>query len=103
MRTGTIGLRHYLYQRGLPDIQDGNCRCGMATQTVRHILLACPLLRYLREQYLTKPGGGIEAGDVKTILNTPRLAVRAAKFMLRTGLLGQFAAVLQDEIDVAEH
>ncbi|GFF96867.1 hypothetical protein IFM47457_11104 [Aspergillus lentulus] len=104
MRTGKIGPRHYLYQRGVPDIQDGDCRCGRATQTVRHILLACPLFRNLRGQYLTKPGGGLEGGgDVKTILNTPRLAVRAAKFMLRTGLLGQFGAVPQDEIDEAEH
>jgi hypothetical protein len=104
MRTGKIGLRHYLHQRGVPEIQDGDCRCGRATQTVRHILLACPLFRNLRQLYLAKPGGGLEGGaDVKTILNTPRLAVRAAKFMLRTGLLGQFGAVPQDEIDEAEH
>jgi hypothetical protein len=103
MRTGKIGLRHYLYQRGVPDIQDGDCRCGRATQTVRHVLLACPLFRNLRQQYLVKPGGGLEGGDVRTTLNTPRLAVRAAKFMLLTGLLGQFGAVPQDEIDEAMH
>lgn len=104
MRTGKIGLRHYLYQRGVPDMQDGDCRCGRATQTVRHVLLACPLFRNLRERYLVKPGGGLEGGgDVKTILNTPGLAVRAAKFMLRTGLLGQFGAVEQEEIEEAEH
>jgi ribonuclease HI len=103
MRTGKIGLRYYLYQRGVPDIQDGVCHCGRATQTVRHVLLACPLFRDLRQQYLTKPGGGLGGGDVKTILNSPKLAVRAAKFMLQTGLLGQFGAVRQDEIDEAEH
>jgi tubulin alpha len=104
MRTGKIGLRYYLYQRGVPDIQDGDCHCGRATQTVRHVLLACPLFRDLRQQYLTKPGGGLEGGgDVKTILNSPKLAVRAAKSMLQTGLLGQFGAVRQDEIDEAEH
>lgn len=103
MRTGKIGLRHYLYQRGVPDIQDGNCRCGRATQTVRHVL-TCPLFRNLREQYLTKSGGGIGGrGDVETILNTTRLAVRAGRFIPRTGLLGQFGAVRQDEIDEAQH
>lgn len=42
MRTGKIGLRHYLYQRGVPDIPDENCCCGRATQTVQHVRLACP-------------------------------------------------------------
>lgn len=60
MRTGKIGLRHYLYRYGVPDMQDGDCRCGRTTQTVRHVLLACPLFKNLREQYLARPGGRLE-------------------------------------------
>lgn len=83
MRTGKIGLRHYLYQRGVPDIPDRDCRCGKATQTVQHILLACPIFKDLREQFLGKPGGGLEGGgNLRTILNMPNLAVIAAKFTL---------------------
>jgi hypothetical protein len=56
---------------------------------VRHVLLACSLFRDVRQQYLLKSVGVLEGGgDVKTILNMPRLAVWAARFMLRTGLLG---------------
>jgi len=99
MRTGKIGLRHYLYQRGVPDISDGDCRCGKATQTVRHLLLACPVFKDLREQFLGRPGGGlVGGGNLKTILNTLKLAIRAAKFMLRTRLLGQFGAVNEEEV-----
>ncbi|KAH2766950.1 hypothetical protein KXV55_004804 [Aspergillus fumigatus] len=47
MRTGKIRLRHYLYEQGVPDIQDGDCRVRRATQTVRHVLLACPLFKDL--------------------------------------------------------
>lgn len=99
MHTGKIGLQHYLYQRGVSDTPDGDCRCGKATQTVRHELLACPLFKDFQEQFLGRPGGGLEGGrSLKTILNTPRLAIRPAKFMLRTRLLGQFGAVNEDGI-----
>jgi hypothetical protein len=37
------------------------------------------------------------------ILAWIRLAVRAARSMLRTRLLGQFGAVQQEEIEEAEH
>ena len=68
MRTGKIGLRHYLYQRGVPDILDRDCHCGKATQTVQHILLACPIFKDLQEQFLGRPGGGLEeGGNLRTI------------------------------------
>jgi hypothetical protein len=104
MRTGKIGLRHYLYQRGVPDVPNSDCQCGRATQSVRHILLACPTFSGLREEIFGGRSGGPEGeGSVKKILNTPKLAIQAAKFMLRTGLLGQFGAVRREEIDEAEH
>ncbi|CBF76131.1 ribonuclease H family protein [Aspergillus nidulans FGSC A4] len=104
MRTGKIGLRHYLYQRGVPDVPNSDCQCGRATQSVRHILLACPTFSGLREEIFGGRSGGPEGeGSVKKIFNTPKLAIQAAKFMLRTGLLGQFGAVRRAEIDEAEH
>jgi ribonuclease HI len=104
LRTGKIGLRHFLYQRGVPNIPDADCQCGKATQTVQHVLLACPLLKSLREEIFGRRLGGPDGeGSLKKILTTPKLAIRAAKFMVRTGLLGQFGAVDREEIDQAEH
>jgi len=61
--------------------------------TVRYVLLVCPTLKDLR-------GETIDSGrtDLKEILNTPKLARKAASFMIRTKLLGQFGAVLEDDI-----
>jgi hypothetical protein len=71
---------------------------------VQHVLLACPLLKSLREEIFGRRFGGPEGeGSLKKILNTPKLAIRAAKFMVRMGLLRQFGAVDRAEIDQAEH
>jgi hypothetical protein len=71
---------------------------------VQHVLLACPLFKNLCEEIFGRRFGGPEGeGSLKKILNTPKLEIRAAKFMIRTGLLGQFRAVDSTEIDQAEH
>ncbi|KAI3053336.1 hypothetical protein CBS147353_11489 [Aspergillus niger] len=104
LRTGKIGPRHYLYQRGVPNTPDADCQCGKATQAVQHVLLACPLLKNLCEEIFGRRLGGPEGeGSLKKILNTPKLAIRGAKFTICTGFLGRFEAVDNAEIDQAEH
>jgi hypothetical protein len=104
LRTGKIGLQHYLYQQGVPNVPDADCQCGKATQTVQHVLLAYPLLKSLREEIFSRRFRGLEGkGSLKKILNTPKLTIRAAKFMVCMGLLRQFRAVDRAEIDQAEH
>ena len=99
MRTGKIGLRHHLYRRGVLEVANEKCGCGRGTQTIRHVLLTCHHFGELRgELFGRRSGGPNREGSIKTILNTPKLVTRAAKFMLRSGLLGQFEAVNRDEI-----
>jgi len=104
MRTEKIGLRQFLYQRHVPGVEDGQCECGRGSQTVRHVLLACPRHTVLRRRIWGEvPGRRIEGKDLKEILNTPAQATKAAKFMILTRLLGQFGAVSKDEIMQDEH
>lgn len=99
MCTGKIGLKHCLYQRGVPDVPDGNCRYGKATETVRHILLACPNFQSLCDEMFGRRSGALgREGNREAILNVPKRAIQAAKFMLRRGLLGQFGAEHTEEI-----
>jgi hypothetical protein len=95
MRTGRIGLRHYLYSRGVPEIEDDRCECGMASQTVAHVLLNCRRHEQLRSQLWTEVDERGRKRRIRTtnlgeILNTPELAIKAAKLIKATGLLGQF-------------
>jgi len=41
---------------------------------VWHVLLACPIFKDLREQFLGKPGRELEGGNLRTIVNTPKFA-----------------------------
>jgi ribonuclease HI len=95
MRTGRIGLRHYLFSRHVPEIDNDRCQCGQASQTISHVLLNCRRHARLRnELWVEKDGEGrirrIRTTDLKEILNTPKYAIKATKFMMATRLLGQF-------------
>jgi hypothetical protein len=105
MRTGRIELRHYLFSRIVPDVEDDRCECGQASQTVAHILLSCRWHAQLRDQLWTEENKEgrkkwISTTSLKEILNTPRYATKAAKFLKATGLLGQFRSC--DSIDQVE-
>ena len=49
MRTGHIGLRHFLYSRRVPEVEDGICQCQQGEQTVAHILLSCSSFKRARD------------------------------------------------------
>ena len=73
MRTGRIGLHDY--SRNVPDISSPNCICSLKTQTIPHILLACPLFKDLQKHIWTDGSGRTrQIADTKTILNSPALS-----------------------------
>ena len=42
-RTGTIGLRGFLFQQGVPDHPTPYCSCGESWETVEHLVVWCPI------------------------------------------------------------
>jgi hypothetical protein len=98
MRTEKIGLLNFLHQRQVPGYTDATCQCGIGSQTIQHILLACPLFNELRRETWEGEDGRRERLDLKKILNTPSKAKKAARFMILTRLLGQYGAVSENEI-----
>jgi ribonuclease HI len=80
-RTGKIAVKAYLH--AINRAEDNKCACGQV-QTVPHLLLVCPIFADLREQVwgLSPPACH------KKLLNSR--AKQTAKFLLNTGLLGQF-------------
>jgi ribonuclease HI len=85
MRTEKIGLKDFLFQRHVPGILDSKCDCGSRRQTVAHILLDCRKRRELRRQELGRFPG---RNNLRAILNTRKLAIKAIRFMERTRILG---------------
>ena len=50
MRTGKIGLRKYLHNRKVPDVDNPMCQCGQAPQSVTHVLIHCSMIRQFRRE-----------------------------------------------------
>jgi ribonuclease HI len=48
IRTGKIGLRLFLYRRGVPGIDTERCQCRQGPQTVEHVLFNCRKYSALR-------------------------------------------------------
>ena len=93
LRTGKIGLAHYLHAIGRAE--SPRCPCEQGIQTVRHVLMECRRTQDLREDLFGR------ANDVKKILKDPALAKAAAILMIRSNLLGQFQAVEEVPEDLA--
>jgi ribonuclease HI/exonuclease III len=99
MRTEKIGLRDFLWKRRVREVDDPGCDCGEGRQTVDHILLRCRTYNDLRRRVFGR-GGRI---DLRAILNEPKLATKAIRFMEQTHLLGQFRSCDTAQRDEVEH
>jgi hypothetical protein len=99
MRTEKIGLKDKLYRRKVPEFDNPGYDCGKGRQTVSHILL-----RYRNYRDLRRREFGIQGQmDLRAILNEPKSATKAIRFMEQTRLLGQFRRYSTVQRDEVEH
>lgn len=82
IRTGKIGLLHFLYSRRVPGHDDGTCnQCGLGNQTAEHLLTNCRRY-YTQRRAMLEPEERKRGGRMityKEMLNDPILARKAAR------------------------
>jgi hypothetical protein len=87
LRTGRTGLRHFLSKARVPGYESEECSCGTGPETPRHILLHCPHETERRTALREALGSQL---DLSRLLDTPRGAPVASKWMIRSGRILQF-------------
>ena len=99
MQTGKIGLRKFLYEQRVPEVEDRECDlCSGGEQTIQHILSMCRNFR-VEKKDTWREDKKVHAWrniTTKSMLTSPKYAKKTAIFMKNTGLLGQFKAKERD-------
>lgn len=98
LRTGKIGLRHYLSQIKVRD--SARCECNLGSQTPRHVVLIYPLLQGTRKEmwHTLQEVPGLRLGTLDNLLTERKAAGALTNFMVESGLLGQFREVDQSAL-----
>ena len=87
LRTGRTGLRHFLSKARVSGYESGQCSCGTGPETPRNVLIHCPHEAERRIVLREALGGHL---DLSRLLDTPRGAPVASKWMIRSGRILQF-------------
>jgi hypothetical protein len=87
LRTGYTGLAAVLRMLNVPGYNTGRCRCEQGRETVLHVLAHCSLEDKRRSELKGKDG----FLNIEKLLNSEMGAARAARWMMQSGRLGQFA------------
>lgn len=87
LRTGKIGLRHFLLQTLVPEVLVDTCECGLASETARHIAVFCALLHRHRARLVETLRGPIDFTGLISQKGRIRTFVR---WFMRTGRLEKY-------------
>lgn len=86
IRTERIGLAAYLHSRQVPGYDSPKCSCGPFHQTAKHVLIYCEKHVNMRPQLFADGG----TRDYRVLTSTAKGLKAAARFLMKTGILGQF-------------
>lgn len=86
LRTGDIGFREFLADRGVPGFESARCGCGEGHQSVSHVLLSCSTWAEQRREAF----GALRNRDLRVILGEKEYFHKAIGIVWETGLLAQF-------------
>lgn len=91
IRTERVALGHYLWR--INKRPNPYCGCGLSGQTVKHVIIECPLYADERDLMWTRIKGFRRTTDLRILLGEKKAAVAIAQFVHDTGMLAQFLGV----------
>ena len=104
IRTGKVGLRAFLFQRRVPEVNTPLCRCSITGETPAHIVLYCPELQQEREALrgALLPHPLQTTCDFTAATADPACAGTVVRWLLATGCLPEYRracryAAIQDQ------
>src|SRR5277367_7089565 len=87
MRCKRTGLWQFLNKDRVAACETEQCDSGTGPETPWHVLLHCPHEKECRIVFKEAQGGHL---DFARLLNTPKGALSASKWMIRSGRIPQF-------------
>ncbi len=97
LRTEVIGLNAWLASMNVPGV-DARCSCGWSTQTVKHVLMMCPLYSSRRADLVSR----VDSEEMWRMLSTPEKAQATARWFVQQGILRQFDLAREIEEEVTD-
>jgi len=92
LRTGKIGLKHFLLQARVPEILTDTCECGQARETASHLAVFCPLLRTQRARLVSALQGPIDfLGSISQSKKTKTIV----RWFMRIGRLEMYRLAIR--------
>lgn len=99
IRTGKIGLRAFLFDRKVPEINTPRCSCGYARETVAHLALTCPDTAEARVRLRTalQPKPMQDRFDFREATESNHIAALLVRWVLGLGRLREYLLAVRLE------
>ena len=96
-RTGKIGLRNFLFQRGVPEVVTPLCNCScLQRETAEHLVLRCSNVSEQQRAWLKDRAKPLRtSSDFTAALQCPGRAELITRWILGTGRLREYRLAVE--------